>query len=300
MRLENLKMPNLSFLKKRINLFYILTFIPILVILVFTPLGVIVPFYGFLLLVLKHQQLLKEKEAGSFQKILGAIFAVSSFFVYYALVLIFPSIPFYEAANYAVYIFGLFLIFFEFPALKEAFAPLFLVVAATSSSLISVWLKPFIEPFTLNVAYIIVGILKIFGINAYISGQITPPIVAFVSLSGKTIYTLFAYECIGVYSALIFSIILIVILFEDPSSWKVRSAYAIVGLVGTFALNVVRITGIYVTDYFYGEEAGAVIHYVIGYALFSIWLAFFFYMYSKRQTLHTKISSLLSKQQNAT
>jgi exosortase/archaeosortase family protein len=282
-------------LSDRINLFYILSFVPLLAIFAFTPLGVIIPFYGFLLLVLKQQKLHEIKKSGFFQKILGAVFAVGSFFVYYALVVLFPTIPFYEAANYAVYIFGLFLIFFEFSALKEAFSPLFLIVAATSSSLISAWLKPLVEPFTISVARILVGILSILGINAYASDQAIPPIVTFVSLSGRTVITSFEYECLGVYSALVFSIILIVILFEDTSSWKVRSAYAIVGFVGTFALNIVRVTVIYLTDYFQGEEIGAIVHYVIGYALFSIWLGFFFYMYSKRQTLRTKIRSLLPK-----
>jgi len=296
MKLVNPRMLSLRPLSDRTNLFYILSFIPLLVIFAFTPLGVVIPFYGFLLLVLKQQKLREVKESRLFQKILGTVFAVGSFFIYYALVILFPSIPFYEAANYAVYILGLFLVFFEFSALKEAFAPLFLIVAATSSSLISAWLKPLIEPFTSNVAHILVGILTILGINAYAYDQIIPPTVTFVSLSGRTVLTSFAYECLGVYSALVFSIILVVILFEDPSGWKVRSAYAIVGFVGTFALNIVRVTAIYVTDYFYGEEAGAVVHYVIGYTLFSVWLVFFFYMYSKRQTLNTKIRSLLQKQ----
>jgi len=48
-------------------------------------------------------------------------------------------------------------------------------------------------------------------------------------------------------------------------------------------------------DYFYGAEVGASVHYVIGYALFSAWLACFFYIYSKRQTPHAKIVSLRKK-----
>jgi len=304
MRLENMRLPSLRFLLgNRTNLFYIPTFAPILIIFYYTPFGVIVPFYGFLLLLIKQQKLLEIKEAGSVQKIIGVILAVGSFFVYYALALVFPDIPFYEAANYAVYVFGLFLIFFEFSALREAFAPLFLIVAATSSSLISAWLKPFIEPFTNDVAHIIVVILRTFGINADIYNSAVPPLVTITSVSGENILTSFAYECLGVYSALVFSIILIVILFEDPgpSSWQVKTGYSIAGLVGTFALNIVRVTAIYVTDYYYGAEVGAIVHTVIGYALFSLWLILFFYVYSKRHTLHAKIGSLLRmRQQSAT
>ena len=296
MKLERVKLPNLLYLlSNRVNLFYILTFAPILIIFYYSHFAIIIPFYGFLLLFLKNQQLLEAKEASFFQKIVGIIVVVGSFFVYYAVVLAFPNIAFYGGANYVVYVFGLFLVFFEFSALKEAFAPLFLIVAATSSSLISDWLKPFITPFTNDMAYIIVGILRTLGLNAYIYDSNTPPILAVSSLSGRTIYSSFAYECIGVYSALVFSIILIVILFEDPSSLKVKTAYSIAGLLGTFALNIVRVTIIYLTDYFYGEEVGATVHLIIGYVLFSVWLACFFYLYSKRQTLNAKIMLIWQK-----
>jgi len=284
-----------SLFGNKVNVFFVLAFAPLLIIFYYTPFSVIIPFYGFLLFLIKHQKLLDLKEANSIQKILGLIVAVGSFFVYYVLVLVFPGVAFYGGANYVVYLLGLFLIFFEFSALKEVFAPLFLIVAATSSSFISVRLKPFLSPFANDFANIIVGVLRMLGVNAYIYYVSNTPIVAFSSLSGKVVSGAFVYECIGVYSALVFSIILIVILFEDPSGLKVKLAYSIAGFLGTFALNIVRVTIIFLVDYFYGAEVGASVHYIIGYALFSIWLACFFYIYSKRQTLHAKLTSFWRK-----
>jgi len=281
----------LSLRRNRANLFYIFVFAPLLLVFYYSPLSVIIPFYGFLILFLKYQKLLDVKEANSIQKILGSIVAVGSFFVYYGVVLVYPNASFYSVANYAVYLLGLFLIFFEFSALKEAFSPLFLIVATPSSTFIAAWLKPFLSPFVNDFANIIVIILRTLGVDVNISYFSNISILTIPSLPGKVVQMAFVYECIGVYSALVFSIILIVILFEDPSSLKVKLVYSIVGLLGTFASNILRVTTIFLADYFYGAEVGATVHYMIGYALFSTWLASFFYIYSKRQTFHAKITS---------
>jgi len=285
----------ISFVSNRINFFYILAFAPLPVIFYYELFSGIIPFYSFLLLSLKHQKLLDRKEANILQKILGLIVVVASFFVYYVVVLISPDAAFYAGRNYAVYLLGLFLLFFEFSALKEAFSPLFLIVAAISSSDISEWLEPYLSPFADDLAHIIVLILRTLGINAHIQNLGNAPIISFPSLSGKVVGAAFVYGCFGVYMLLIFSIILVVILFEDPSGLKVKIAYSIVGLIGTFVLNIVRVVIIFLTDYFYGAEAGGNVHFIIGYALFSLWLVCFFFIYSKRQTLHGKIMSIFKK-----
>jgi exosortase/archaeosortase family protein len=291
-----MKLPSLfSALESKINKFYILAFVPLLLVFFYNPFSAVIPFYGFLLLLLKSQKLEALKEASLTQKILGAIVIVGSFFAYYAVVFVYPETAFYGPANYAVYLLGLFLLFFEFSTLKEAFAPLFLIVAATSSAFMAEWLKPFISPFSNDVALIIVSILRAIGVSAsiYYVGDI--PVVTFTSLLGKTVSGAFVYECIGVYSALVFSIILIVVLFEDFGSMKGKIAFSIIGLLGTFALNILRVTIIFLADYFYGVEVGGTIHYTIGYALFSVWLACFFLIYSKRQVLHKRFARFWNK-----
>jgi len=135
------------------------------------------------------------------------------------------------------------------------------------------------------------NILRAVGVDAIIYYLGNTPILDFPSLSGKMVSGAFVYECIGIYSALVFSIILVVILFEDPSDLKVKVAYSIAGVFGTFALNILRVTVIFLTDYFYGAEVGGSVHYVIGYILFTIWLTFFLYAYSKRKTVKAKFVS---------
>lgn len=287
--------PLLSAVETKINQFYILAFAPILLVFFYSPFSAVIPFYGFLLFFLKHPKLSEPKKVSSVQKILGAIVLAGSFFVYYVVVVVYPETAFYGPANYAAYLLGLFLIFFGYSALREAFAPLFLIVAATSSTFISAWLKPIISPFSNDIAHIIVNILRTLRVNTSLQYAGDTPVIILTSISGRLVAGAFTYECIGVYSALVFSIILVVILFEDPSRLKVRIAFSVAGLGSIFALNILRVTIIFLTDYFYGAEAGGTIHYILGYALFSTWLACFFYIYFKRQTILTKITSLWGK-----
>jgi len=276
----------------KLNSFLILAFAPLPILFYFGLLSAVIPLYGFLLLLMKSQKLFTFKEATTTQKITGLIILVGSFFAYFAVVHIYPKAAFYTNANYAAYILGLFLIFFELKTLKESISPLILITAATSSALISQMLQPILSPYTNNLAQIVVSVLRLVGINASIYSRSNIPIITFPSLSGTTVSGAFVYECIGIYSMIAFSIILTVILFEDPSSPKVKLAYSIIGLIGTSALNILRITIIFVTNYFYGAEAGGTIHYIIGYALFSAWIVAFLYAYSKRQFMRAKLISI--------
>lgn len=285
-----------STVRSKLNLFYILAFAPLLLVFYYVPFSAVIPFYGFLLLSLKRDKLSEFKGANLVQEILGVTIVGCSFLIYYGIVTIYSQVVFYSPANYTVYLLGLFLAFFRFSALKEAFAPLFLIVAATSSTLISVWLKPFLSPFANDFAHIIAGILSALGVKTSLYYIGDTPIISVLSLSGKTVSGSFVYECIGIYSMLVFSIILIVILFEDPSSPKVKALYSVAGLLGTFALNILRVTIIFLVNYFYGANTGGTVHYVIGYALFSIWLVCFLYIYAMRQAFHARITSFWKKE----
>jgi len=296
MKIDKIQLPSVPSLRgNRANQLYVFALVPLLLIFYYNPFSVIIPFYSFLILILKYQKLLGFKEANSIQKILGSIVAVGSFFAYYVVILIYPDATFYTAANYAVYLLGLFLLLFEFSALKEAFAPLFLIMATFSSTYIAAWLRPLLSPFANDFAHIVVNILRALGIDANISYVYNIAIIKLPSLSGKVVQGAFVYGCMGVYSVLVFSILLVVILFEDPSSLKVKLTYSIIGLLGTFALNILRVTIIFLADYFYGAEVGGTVHYTIGYVLFSAWLGIFFYIFSKRLVISKKFQLIWQK-----
>jgi exosortase/archaeosortase family protein len=279
-------------LRNRINLFYALAFLPLFLILRFNAWSFVIDLYGFIFLLLKKQKLNLAKKANRLQGVTGLAIVVISFFVYYAVVHLISTAGFYGGANYVVFLLGLFLIFFDLSTLKDAFTPLFFIAAATSSGLVETWLEPLFTPYLGNVASLLVSILRLTGINASLYSYNSVPMLSFTSLSGNFVATAFAYGCLGVSSALVFSILLIVILVEDPGNLQVKLLASLVGILGTFALNIVRVIIILLTDYFYGAEAGSTVHYVIGYAFFSAWLVVFLYVYSKRNVVYNKIQLL--------
>ena len=278
-------------LKKRVNLFYVLSFVPLILIAYFEVFGVVIAMYGFILLLIKKSNLSHRHEAGKIQKVLGLTIILGSFFVYYALVPFFQSVAFYGRANYVAYIFGLFLMFFDISALREAFTPLFLIIAATSSSFISRWLEPHLTPYIPHFMSLIAAILRTLGVGV----KTYHPNFIELHTSEGPLLTEFVWGCVGVYSILIFSIILVIVLFEEPTRLKTKILWSVIGVLGTLFVNVIRITIIFLADYFYGSEVGGQVHYTIGYALFITWLAIFFYTFSKRQVILGKIQSVKQK-----
>jgi len=268
-------------LNNRLNLFYLMAFIPLVAIAYFSLVRAVVPFYGFVLLLLKKDKLSSFGEPHLGQKALGVLALGLSLFVYYGVVLVYPQLadP-YGIPNYIIHVFGLFLVFFSFSALREAFSSLFLIVAAASSFFVSDFLKPFLAPylvpFFMHVVEAGLMILRLPADINYYSGTIT------LRTPRGYVPTVFVWECIGVYSTMLFSIILIVILVEERSSLRTKLLWSGLGLFGTNFVNVIRVITIYLTDYYAGKEAGAEVHYFIGYALFIAWLSIFFFAMSKK------------------
>jgi len=281
----------LFWLKNRINLFYLLSFIPLILIAYSEVFGVVIAMYGFILLLIKKSNLSDRHEAGKIQKVLGLTIILGSFFVYYALVPFFESVAFYGRANYVAYIFGLFLVFFDISALREAFTPLFLVVAASSSSFISRWLEPHLTPYIPHLVSLIAAILRTLGVGVK---TYHPNLIELQTPKGPLL-TEFVWGCVGVHSTLIFSIILVIVLFEESSSLRAKILWSVAGILGTLFVNIIRIITIFLADYYYGFEVGGTVHYFIGYVLFIIWLAIFFYIFSKRQVILEKIRSVKQK-----
>lgn len=276
----------LSTFKERINQFYLLASIPLILFIYYHvqwPFSVIIPIYGLLLLIIKRQKFLLYRQAGGIPQALGLLMVLASFFVYYVLVLFLPSANFYTEANYTIFLLGLCLTFFESSALKDIVSPVFLIVAATSSSFVSEWLEPYLSPYvTAQFAYLIEGILNTLGITAIVYFHGNSPTISFPTMQGGQIMALFNWYCVGVSSLLIFSIILVILIIEEPCNLKSRMIWSTIGISGILILNVLRVAVILLADYFYGAEVGGTIHYGIGYTMFITWLTIFLYLFSKK------------------
>lgn len=269
------------FLKRRLNFFYVLAFVPLVLIAYYSVFRVVIPMYGFILLLLKRDKLLSFNEPHLVQRSFGVLVLIFSFFVYYMVVPVFPALvdP-YGIPNYVMHLLGLFLIFFNFSALKEAFTPLFLIIAATSGFFLSEILRrplsPLLIPLFMRIVETTLGILRL-----PITVNHSSRIMTLHTWRGS-IPTRFVWGCVGFYSTMAFSVILVVILVEERSPLRAKLLWATIGIIGTNVVNLVRVILIFLTDYAYGAEMGAQVHYFIGYVLFMTWLTLFLLVMSKK------------------
>jgi len=285
-----------SSMEKRSNSFYLLAFIPLLLISYFYVaylLGLMIPLYGFILLLLKKHKLFSRPEPPVVQKLFGLVVIFASFFVYFFISPFIPEAVFYGFGNYFVYIIGLFLVFFEIRALKEAFSPLFLVGAFVSSSVISSWAGSLFTPYIPHFTLFIVNILRATGMA--VTQSLSYPNVVVLHTANGPLSLMFVWACVGFISMYIFSIILVVVLSEEPSNIKTKIIWSIIGVLGIFALNILRIVTLIAGYYFYGYETGQIIHSYIGYILFVTWSLIFLYLFSKRNVISQKMRKLYAK-----
>ena len=281
----------LSSLRNRLEIFYLLALVPLPIIAYFNvrsgTLGVIIALFGFILLYLKKPNLSSHPEANSVQRYLGFVVIASSFFLYYALVPFIPALAYYGSANYTTYIFGLLLTFFNVSALKEAFSPLFLIFASSSISFMSTWLGTYFSSYIPHFVHLIELIFKTLGENVTAQSNV----ITFNTSSGNRSIAI-VWECVGAYSTLVFSTILVILMSEEQAKVKTKISWSIIGLIGTFIVNIIRITMILLAFRYYGFELAWTIHnYIGGYVLFFTWLVIFLYIFSKRQFISNIVRS---------
>lgn len=285
-----------SGLKTKINFFYLLAFVPLGLIAYHkyvtehSILNTLIPVYGFLLLFFKKDRLLLFNDAGRVQRFVGLITILVSFFTYYMLAGS-PDLYGAGAAFYAIYIVGLFLVFFSIPALRESLSMLFLVVAGGFSFYIGEWLEYYLEPTVPYFVQIMVFVLTALRIPATVHN----PRTIMLDTPKGPVPVFFEAGCIGLWGFLVFSVIIIVTMMEESASVRTKLLWSIGGVIGTFAINVIRVSLISAVIYYFGYERWGEIHSWIGYALFFAWLGFFFVTFSRREVIRNKILALRQK-----
>lgn len=282
---------SLASLKDKATIFYVLAFIPFILIVYFNVFGMIIPIFGFLLLYFKKEDLPFGLKTNLVQKVFGIIVMIGSFFLYFVWVpFFFSEIIFYNVTNYVVYTFGLCVWFFGLQSLKRVFTPLFMMVAASLNPFISRWMESYMSSYVVPaVTDITHASLRLLGIPAI---RYSANVLILQTRNGQLPIGII-WNCVGINSVLVFTIVLVVLLFEDPSSTRTKLLWSVLGVIGTIVVNFIRVTLIFVTDYLYGFEAGGNVHFSIGYIFFFIWLGLFFYMFSKREAISMKLRSIV-------
>jgi len=281
-----------SLLQDRLNRFYILAFAPLIPLLVYRytvfnePLGVLVPFYGFLILLMKRDKLTKHtSEPHTLQKALGILSIAASFLIYYAIAPFILNVGFYGIVNYTIYLFGIVLIFFKLSAFKETFTTFFLIIATGLTGLSFRWIEHQITPTVPYYVSIFSSVLNLFGV----SHTRPNPYTLFLNTPRGLLPVWFEGGCIGVYSVIIFSILIVVTMVETSASKRTKLVWTVFGLIGVFVLNIIRLLIVIASMYAYGWDFGQQVHQVIGYVLFLSWLTLFLFLFSQRQTIAQKL-----------
>lgn len=284
-------------LSNAVNQFYILAFLPLVLIVYLDALGIVIPMFGFLLFLLKKDELPFHKKTNLAQKGIGLTIIFSSFFVYYLLMPLvsFPMV-FFSVANYILYLFGLCLIFLDVRSFRKLFAPFFAMILASSTIFISDWLEIYLSSYVVPFfANLVGGFLRTLGIATTVhESQSTQSIITMSTPKGPLLLAL-VWSCVGVRSVLVFSVILVILLLEDSSGIKTKLLWSVIGVFGTIIVNIFRVMLIFLTDYYYGSDVGGNVHYVAGYILFLLWLVSFLYIFSRKDVVAEKFRSVKIK-----
>jgi len=273
-------------MKNRLYVFFILAIVPLPLIAYFNIFYLSPLMFGFLLLLLKRDKLSVCHGAIDIQRAVGFVVMLGSFIAFCVSVYFPPSLVFY-GANYITYIFGLFLAFFDLSALREAFTPIFIVVAATSISYVSAWLQSYLSPYIIPLFTSLTGtILNALQVRTIVQ---YPNLLTLDTPRGSLPLQII-WGCVGVYGALIFSILMVLMLSEEPASLKTKTLWAIMGIIGILALNVIRVVTVLTIAYHYDfNVVELTIHPYLGYALFLTWLILFLFMFSKRRSISERL-----------
>lgn len=256
------------------------------------PIGFIIPLYGFLIIAIKKDNLSNLILAkSSLQSLVGILIVLSSFFIYYAIAPFIPQAGFYGLPNYTLHLLGLLVAFFKISALRQAFSAFFLIVASAFTGLAFRWIEYQMEPTVPYYVSLFSSVLRLFGVSNSVPNPTT--IYLFTSRGGLNVS--FAAGCIGVYSILIFSILIVVTMAETPVSKRTKLLWSLAGLIGVFLLNIVRLLIVVASMYFYGYDFGQRVHQYIGYVLFISWLVVFLLLFTKRQTIVDKVQIVQRK-----
>lgn len=133
-----------------------------------------------------------------------------------------------------------------------------------------------LQAFALPTAAVAAALLDLLGYAV----RLTFPVYAFesylpslaISMGGQSASVIIAWACAGVQSLLLYIVIILVFFKKAELSGFRKLAYFIIGLFGTFFVNVLRVISILLIMLDHGHEAGMVFHNTYGEMYSVIWI----------------------------
>jgi exosortase/archaeosortase family protein len=126
----------------------------------------------------------------------------------------------------------------------------------------------FLENF---LAHLMASILNAFKITASANNNL----VALYSRQGNLYYLLVDAPCTGIKGMLAYGALAVLMILDVKAPYKRKIFWTMIGLAGTFLVNILRLLSIFLAAYFLEIATAMAIHTYLGYSLFIIWVMAF-------------------------
>ena len=189
--------------------------------------------------------------------------------------------PPYSIGDFSIFLAGIGLILFGVFRIRSYILPIALpLIAIIGFQVYDHFLRnedliaaPLIPPVVLITQFL----LHTVGIPAKVAGNM----IWFNSLPGAPIYLSIVSDCTGIWSLGTFTIATLIVItsFPEAKSWQ-GSFLILIGYMGTYVANLMRVFIIALSGYFFGP-VGVIeqTHIHIGWIVFTLWMAIFWYYF---------------------
>jgi exosortase/archaeosortase family protein len=134
------------------------------------------------------------------------------------------------------------------------------------------------EPAAQLVTRTVTPLFNIFGLPVASEGVV----LNFVSVTGEFVSVSVMPGCAAFTTLGVFIALFALMTLDIRLTWKKLWWLFLVGLVGTWLQNIVRIVVSVAAGYFWGKDALLAMHYNTAYVIFPLWFALFTFMYLKQ------------------
>ncbi len=139
----------------------------------------------------------------------------------------------------------------------------------------------FAESLTGPSAYLSTAVLNLLGIKASLAPDY---VIRFLSRAGELVQIRIVSDCSGIWSLSAFAASVLIVSMAFPQMLSKKGlVYLSIGLVGTYASNILRVVAICASAYMYGESGLAEsVHLHAGWIAFSGWMLIYWYFVFSR------------------
>ena len=195
--------------------------------------------------------------------------------------------PPYSIGEFSILLCGISLILFGYlkfrPLLLPCSFPLIAIFAFQTYELFSENLESIASPLLTPTVELTLIFLNLLGVNASSYNHT----ITFLTRDNIPMYIPIVIDCTGIWSLGAFTVALFMVLLIFPRMISRKGVlFILIGYLGTYSANIVRVTLICLSGYFYGYSGVTqAVHTHLGWVAFSIWMGVFWYFFFSRYLL---------------